>query len=612
MVEVIIAIAIIATALTALAYTATAGFTYEDLARQKQTATGIADQIMEQVRGLAWDKITAGHVSSDLSTTDTNLVTGCSGDPAGTYRLFSCTANGTAGSAEKLIASAVACAAGTPDCVYPLIRHTGTITQNNITYTWKTYDTNNCPTSTATGCTASTPYRVTVIVTWTGGHIASNKIVEIQSLFWSPSGCRSTSTHAFAAPCQPFFYGVSKVPQANVHLSGTVDSTTFSEGDLFGSGVESTLQQEQLSQVQGSFSQSGVRIVDGSGEQESGGTIAATSAADTDPGTSATTYSSVSCGSVAYPCSGGTQTSSGGGTTLTFTAPSGETSTSDSTTQATGGNVCPPPSDTAQTDNKPCGGGRIQQGGTLSATYNMSSSPGLGAATLARIAAAASADKSFVDRVQYSSTSICSPANNSDGCVEVNTTRAVGTVNVGGLPLTSVAAATIPSGWNGASAWNGYYFSIVGYQDAITGAVGTNCASTNSSCTTPTIAAPTASVTAGTVYCWNGTNGYNSVAASSATAVSCGTMTIPAQVINGHLVSMSITPVSVSPATITKSPTTATATQTDMTTQIVPPSATIQYRITIDGVDATVLTMTVNLNTLEGRGTYQAAPTAGS
>lgn len=64
--ETIIAITIIFSALLALAYTATIGFTYESLARQKQTATGIADQIMEQARGLAWDRITAGHLSTDL------------------------------------------------------------------------------------------------------------------------------------------------------------------------------------------------------------------------------------------------------------------------------------------------------------------------------------------------------------------------------------------------------------------------------------------------------------------------------------------------------------------------------------------------------------------
>ena len=145
--ETVIAITVIFGALLTLSYAATIGFQYESLARQKQTATGIADQIMEQTRGLAWDRITAGHLSSDL-TADPNLVTSCAGDAAGVYRLLSCTAQtGRPGSGERVVAGASSCASSSPDCVVPLVRHTGQITQNNIAYTWRTYDTNNCPTA---------------------------------------------------------------------------------------------------------------------------------------------------------------------------------------------------------------------------------------------------------------------------------------------------------------------------------------------------------------------------------------------------------------------------------------------------------------------------------
>src|SRR6266540_913396 len=233
LVEVTVAITVIFASLVALAYTATIGFSYEDLARQKQTATGIANQMMEQVRGLAWDKITTAHVGADLGATRSDLtvtnpdsgylVTGCSGDSAGVYRLFSCAAGSQIGSGEKVVASALSCAAGSPDCVSPLVRHAGEITQNNIVYTWRVYDSNNCPTGTTTGCTAATPYRVTVVVTWTGGKPSPNKIVQVQSLFWSPSGCRSTATHPFAAPCQPFFFGASTAHQSTVDISGSVE-----------------------------------------------------------------------------------------------------------------------------------------------------------------------------------------------------------------------------------------------------------------------------------------------------------------------------------------------------------------------------------------------------
>ena len=598
--ETVIAITVIFGALLTLSYAATIGFQYESLARQKQTATGIADQIMEQTRGLAWDRITAGHLSSDL-TADPNLVTSCAGDAAGVYRLLSCTAQtGRPGSGERVVAGASSCASSTPDCVYPLVRHTGQITQNNIAYTWRTYDTNNCPTLTTGGCAATTPYRMTVIVTWTGGRVAPNKIVQVQSLFWSPTGCRSTSTHPFAAPCQPFFLGVSSVAQGNINVTGTVAGTTFESGDLSTSGVQSSVQQEQLSQAEGSFSQSGVRLVDSLGAATAAGAVAASSAADTDPGTGASTWSEVTCGTSVL-CAGGS-VSTGSSNTVVLTAPGGETAQSDSTTAAGAANICPPPPDTGQTDGKPCSGSRIQQGGELSAvvTLNGAATP-LGNATLARIlAAAGSPNTTFSDRVQYNATGLCSPITGSDGCLEQTTTRAVGTVNVGALPEN--VPATLP--WTGVNAWNGYYFSIVGYTDNATAAVGSNSSSSAAGGNVP---APTASIGVGaTVHCWNGI-GYTTVLASSATAVACAPFdfTWP---ISGHMIRIQMSGTT-SPAVITRSPQAAATSQTDVTAQITPPGATITYVVTVDGATVADLTITVNLNTLEARGTYAAAPT---
>lgn len=598
--ETVIAITVIFGALLTLSYAATIGFQYESLARQKQTATGIADQIMEQTRGLAWDRITAGHLSSDL-TADPNLVTSCAGDAAGVYRLLSCTAQtGRPGSGERVVAGASSCASSSPDCVVPLVRHTGQITQNNIEYTWRTYDTNNCPTLTTGGCAATTPYRVTVIVTWTGGRVAPNKIVQVQSLFWSPTGCRSTSTHPFAAPCQPFFLGVSSVAQGNINVTGTVAGTTFESGDLSTSGVQSSVQQEQLSQAEGSFSQSGVRLVDSLGAATAAGDVAASSAADTDPGTGASTWSEVTCGTSVL-CAGGS-VSTGSSNTVVLTAPGGETAQSDSTTAAGAANICPPPPDTGQTDGKPCSGSRIQQGGELSAvvTLNGAATP-LGNATLARIlAAAGSPNTTFSDRVQYNATGLCSPITGSDGCLEQTTTRAVGTVNVGALPEN--VPATVP--WTGVNAWNGYYFSIVGYTDNATAAVGSNSSSSAAGGNVP---APTASIGVGaTVHCWNGI-GYTTVLASSATAVACAPFdfTWP---ISGHMIRIQMSGTT-SPAVITRSPQAAATSQTDVTAQITPPGATITYVVTVDGATVADLTITVNLNTLEARGTYAAAPT---
>ncbi len=598
--ETVIAITVIFGALLTLSYAATIGFQYESLARQKQTATGIADQIMEQTRGLAWDRITAGHLSSDLAG-DPNLVTSCSGDAAGVYRLLSCTAQtGRPGSGERVVAGASSCASSSPDCVYPLVRHAGQITQNNIGYTWRTYDTNNCPTVTTAGCTATTPYRVTVIVTWTGGRAAPNKIVQVQSLFWSPTGCRSTSTHPFAAPCQPFFLGVSSVAQGNINVAGTVAGTTFESGDLSTSGVESSVQQEQLSQAEGSF-----KSVGGSSRGLPRG------------GNGGRRHRGV-LGRGHGSRDGGEHLVRGDlwddrrlrgrvglDRLVEHRGPDRPGWRDRPERQHDGG---------WRREHLPSAAGHGSDGrqAVLGITHpagrdalgrhdaQRSSDP-LGSATLARIlAAAGSPNKTFSDRVQYSATGLCSPITGSDGCLEQTTTRAVGTVNVGALPAN--VPATLP--WTGVNPWNGYYFSIVGYTDGATAAVGTNSSSSAAGGNVP---APTASIgVGGTVHCWNGL-GYTSVLASSATAVTCAPFDFT-WLIGSHLVRVRMSGTT-SPAVITRSPLAAATSQTDVTAQITPPGATITYVVSVDGATVADLTITVNLNTLEARGSYAAAPT---
>lgn len=619
LIETIIAVTIIFGSLLALAYTATIGFGYEDLARQKQTATGIADQIMEETRGLPWDKIVAGHLASELEAesvdTDTNLAPPCPGDAPGVKRFLSCSAGTTPGSGEKLVALASACPVvvpANPDCVAPLVRHTGQIVQNNITYTWRTYDTNSCPTAITTGCTASKPYRVTVRVTWTGGKAGPNKVVQVQSLFWSPAGCRSTATHPFAAPCQAFFNGVATSPHGNINLAqgsdplGTpaVNGTTLITGDLYTSSVESSVQQEQLTYTDGTFTESEVRIEDGSSVQTAGGQVAWGSAADTDPGTGSATPSSVMCPDPTHPCTGGS-VSSGSGTTITLTAPRTETGRSVSTTAAAFANACPPYT-APQIDSKPCSGSRVQQGGTLSAILTTSA---FGSLTLARILQAASPDTTFVDRVLWGQTpaGLCAPTSTSEGCLEETATRYIGTVNVGELPT----GLTPPTGWAGGNAWNGYYFSIVGYNDRVTAAAGTNGAAA------PPVPVPTVTTAlgsgtgpAGTVYCWNG-SGYAPVLASSATAVACTPLAWTG-LVDGNDVDVTLS-ATTGPSVITKSPTSASGlTLTDVTAQVTPPTATIQYWISVNGASVANLAITINLDTLEARGSYAVAPTSGT
>src|SRR5438132_1293191 len=74
MIELVIAVGIILTALLLMAYTATVSFSDAALARQRQGANGLAVQAMEQIRGLPFDTIRKGLSNSDLSG-DSNIVT---------------------------------------------------------------------------------------------------------------------------------------------------------------------------------------------------------------------------------------------------------------------------------------------------------------------------------------------------------------------------------------------------------------------------------------------------------------------------------------------------------------------------------------------------------
>ena len=88
MVEAMIAITIIFGSLTALAYTATTGFKYVAYAREKQAANGIANQVMEEIRGLVYSNIQQGLTSGPVAgpnplASDPNAVTGCPADNVG-------------------------------------------------------------------------------------------------------------------------------------------------------------------------------------------------------------------------------------------------------------------------------------------------------------------------------------------------------------------------------------------------------------------------------------------------------------------------------------------------------------------------------------------------
>lgn len=557
--ETVIAITIIFGSLAALAYTATIGFRYNQYARERQAGTGVADRIMEEARGLAYSKVTAGLSSTDLSS-DPQILN-CSG----IYYFQSCPP--IAGS-EKIVN-----ATGLSTTV-PLVPHQGTIAVNNITYNWATYVTNNSP--------STTPYRVTVRVTWTSAAIptAPNSLVQTQSYFWSPSGCVSSSTHPFAAPCQPFFFGQGLMPQGLIDVSGSISGLTFSDGRLITTGDESDAQLEQVSQVQTQATQTAVRLVDGSGTQNGGGVTTGTKAADGDPSGATPLYASQTLAGTQA-----TLSSAAAGSSFTVANGAGDSGSVASVIRAgsSGAPACPPAPASPETDNLPCGGTKVQQSNALTATMDLSGlTPNLGSAIVAQVAQPSAASTTFSNRTAVTG---------QDGYLQETVSRTIGTFNFGALP----ANVTAPVGWTG------YLFSLTGYADTATATAGTSAA------------APTASVTGGTITYWNGSNGYLTSSASAGGTLSISmtrTVSISGQTV---VVSMSGTTHPSSAPTTTSTPLGAGAiTRTDTSATVGSPiSGTFTYTVTINGSTVVNLSIFIDFGTITAKGVYRAAPPPG-
>jgi type II secretory pathway pseudopilin PulG len=479
--ETVIAITVIFGSLITLALSASTGFRYVGIGREQQAANQVANQLMEQARGLAFSKIQRGMQASELSG-DPNLVTACAGDPTGTYRLLDC-------AGEKVVSTNLNCPTQTTDCSVPIVPSSGTVGQTEdypVDYTWHSYVTNNCP-SVGTGCPTISPYRVTIIVTWPGAGTDPSGVqgVTTQSLFHSPGGCINSSTHPFAAPCQPFYYGQAIAPSGEIEVSGSVGSVDFQSGTVILTGVETTMQVEQVSQVQGSWTQSQTSLTTSSGTSvlPAAASFGAT-AVDSDPSATTPNYQV----SPVDPGEGSNQFASGGDNYVQVQNAAGDAGQAISATAAGGSNACPPvpPAVTQESDLQPCGGAKVQQAGIsrvvayLYQDTDADDDPDLelGATTIVSVAAPSVPTTTFSDRELVAG---------EDGNIENSASRSLGTISIGGLP------EFVP----GPAGWSGSFIRLSGYADAVSTAAGTSAA------------APTTSV-AGTLSYWNGA-GYSTV-----------------------------------------------------------------------------------------------------
>jgi hypothetical protein len=560
--ETVIAITVMFASLVALAYTATVGFKSIAYARERVTFNGVADQIMEEIRGQAYSKIQTGLLTSNL-TGDARIIN-CGGSPI-VYRFESCSTG------EKIVSSAVS----PPRRGSTPFRHRGRcldLQQRRVHVEHLHHEQRSRDPA----------------VSGHGGRPVgkrrypnkANSLVRVQSLFASPAGCVNPSHHPFGAPCQPFFYGLAQVPAGRIAISGTVQGLTFSSGYLQTTGTESNLQNEQVTHATARFAESLASITDDLGTRTEGGVVSGAQAADSDPNAPGAVYGTTS----EIAGTGGTVSSASGSTSISFIAPASDTGRADAAVAAGGASICPPPADLAETDVLPCAGGRMQQGGTLSSTLTLGGIvPSLGTATLASVAAAAANPmKSFVDREAVSG---------QDGRIELTATRRVGVIGIGAFP----SGIAWPAGFT-------YLLRMpTGYQDTVTSQAGTT-----------TTGAPSTGTPTGNVEFWNGV-GYTSLAPTAAGLNNLTSTATSAATIAGRAVVVTISvdagSTAAQPGTHQTNP--SGSMRTDVDSSVAPFSATVHYVVTVDGLTTVDLEIALQLGTILTRGVYGQPPPAG-
>ena len=569
--ETVIALMVVFASLTALTYTVSNGFRYTGYGRDRIQASGIANRIMEDIRGLAYAKITNGIPNSELAA-DSRAVN-CSG----TFRFQSC-------AGEKIVSS-------TFDAAYVaawLVPHTGTLAVGNLDVTYSTYITNDAPTT--------TPYRVTVIVQWVNGAIpnAPNNSVRLQSLFWSPDGCVNSTTHPFAAPCQPFFYGQVDAPQARFSVTGQLYDFAIDFDALAVTlpGITATTQEEQTNQLNATTTLSGITFTDSAGDERVGDQRAATDA-DDQAETAAAAVAGGTTTNVSALTLSRVVTGAGGQVGLRANIVAGDLEGRGASVDASGSDAyaCPT-TGTREDDLLPCAGGHVRQVGTVTVEVLQAQLlAALGPANLLRVVAPATNTTAKIDRDVGGT--------NEDGILDVHASRTLGTIQLGGFPS---AGMTAPSGMSTTQTNDtNYCVRLVGYADTARAVAGES-----------TSTSPSASVTAGTFYYYSG-SGYSNKATTDSSLDTLTVTCSKTQLVGASSVTWRVT---VASGGLVHGTTTTAQTvdptdgdkRWDITASTHPIEITLRYELIVDGITQIDLLSTFDPGDLLAHGIYEPPP----
>ena len=582
LIEVIVAAGIMLTVLLALAYTTTVALSYTSFSRQRQGASGLMNQAMEQVAALPFTTLESGLDNTDLTNSvnpgsasyDPDIhTTGCGGASGYCYGGEPIPHGNIVGTGQPACSST--------SLPHPLVPHSCTTTVGPTSYTVRVYVTNYVPPGGALDLTSHT-YRVTVVVSWAHSQVRGAFSKETtQKIFFSSTGCLSSGTHPFAAPCQPFLYATAGVQPGGIQVSGSIGTIALDPGAAIAPlEFSSDMQIEQITALQG-YSQTASASATTAGESVgAAGPLKVTSGADSDPAQPGHEYSS---NTSTAALSGSPIELSGESGHLTLAATGTDSLTTVSTTAAAASQspACANVSGTNQLDGQPCGNSKVTAGVTTSVALTLNPAGVSLATVLGSIATATGTDVAYTKRLVAPSGTVC-PTTSGDGCVHAEASRLIGTVSLGSLP----------SGVSPNASWLGYLAQITGFSDHVTAEAGVG------------FAAPAATAT-GTIRYWTG-SGYATCTISTSCPATITTTAVTVTTSDGAVISIPSATLAVGvPSTATSASNCTTPCVFRSAASPSPLSGDIAYEVTKDGASLAALTIHVNLGELDAKATYK-------
>lgn len=202
LVEMMVALLLIGGALLMVVTAATAAFGYQQVARERLLATGVANRVMEQIRTLPFESVKQG--LDPTSVTASSL---------GSATSSACGSIAVAPASEALVKTSGALPA------VGLRPNSGSTTVSAIAFVWSTFVSRAAPT---VASPLGDPLRVTVCVKWS--HAGQAQATILQTFIWQPA---SAGPYTGSFLSGPWAVGEASVPEGSV----TIEYWSSSQSD---------------------------------------------------------------------------------------------------------------------------------------------------------------------------------------------------------------------------------------------------------------------------------------------------------------------------------------------------------------------------------------------